>query len=203
MEATEQRLRACWFVPALIVPAFFILSSCGTLEVPKTKQAQAEVTPARPSEPAPEPETATPAMIEPPASPPVEMPKVGKTQAAKGPVRSQSARTRKPAAPRETTAPKEPATLAVAPDDLVGSDFASVLRVLREPNAVEKSALSVVWIYSDSDCMLRLFFYPEIATAKFHLLKYEFKSPTGERLAESSVCMQHITLARNDAGSTP
>jgi hypothetical protein len=51
--------------------------------------------------------------------------------------------------------------------------------------------------------MLRLFFYPEIATAKFHLLKYEFKSPTGERLAESSVCMQHITLARNDAGSTP
>jgi hypothetical protein len=81
---------------------------------------------------------------------------------------------------------------SVAPGELVGSDFTSVLEVLRDPDAVQESALTVVWTYSETDCTVLLYFYPDIQTTTFHLLKYDIRSAAGERLDDSKVCMKHL-----------
>jgi hypothetical protein len=90
---------------------------------------------------------------------------------------------------------------AVVPGELVGFDFPAVLHVLRRPDTVQNSALSIVWTYSQSDCMLQLFFYPDIQTKIFHLLKYDLKDSTGEKPSDSSLCMRRI--ARNDEPALP
>jgi hypothetical protein len=98
---------------------------------------------------------------------------------------------------------KEPEGVRIAPGELVGSDFSAVLEVLRKPDAVENSALTVVWTYSESDCMLRLFFYPDIQTTTFHVLKYDLRNASGERLDDNSPCMQHLTAMKNDESPGP
>ncbi|HXJ01929.1 MAG TPA: hypothetical protein VNH44_11945 [Micropepsaceae bacterium] len=101
-------------------------------------------------------------------------------------------------APSKDAAPEPD---AVVPSELMGFDFPAVLHVLRKPDAVQNSALSIVWTYSQSDCMLQLFFYPDIQTKIFHLLKYDLKDGTGEKPSDSSSCMRHI--ARTDESPLP
>ena len=107
----------------------------------------------------------------------------------------------KPAPPTPPITPPEPEAAAVAPSDLVGFDFPGVLRVLRRPDTVQNSALSIVWTYAQSDCTLQLYFYPDIQTRIFHLLKFDLKDSSGEKPSDSSSCMRH--MARNDEPSTP
>jgi hypothetical protein len=95
-------------------------------------------------------------------------------------------------------APPQTASSSMAPAELVGFEFASVLRVLRKPDSVQKNALSIVWVYSDSGCRLDLFFYPDIETAKFHLLKYELRKLEGEKAVDNSACMQQFMATRSD-----
>jgi hypothetical protein len=99
--------------------------------------------------------------------------------------------------------PSEPETgaAAVAPGDLVGFDFPHVLAILRRPDMVQNSALSIVWTYAQSDCTLQLYFYPDIQTRIFHLLKFDLKDGSGERPNDSSSCMRH--MARNDEPASP
>jgi hypothetical protein len=104
-----------------------------------------------------------------------------------------------PVLPQET--PPEPDTVTVMPSALVGFDFPSVLRVLRRPDTVQNSALSIVWTYAQSDCTLQLYFYPDIQTRIFHLLKFDLKDSSGEKPSDSSSCMRH--MARNDEPATP
>jgi len=54
--------------------------------------------------------------------------------------------------------PTEPEGAAVAPADLVGFDFPHVLKLLRRPDMIQNSALSIVWTYAQSDCTLQLYF---------------------------------------------
>jgi len=91
---------------------------------------------------------------------------------------------------------------AVALTDLVGSDFSSVLQVLRRPDNVEESSLSVVWTYQ-TECRLQLYFYPDIKTKVFRLLKYDLKDSSGERPANSNACMRSIMVAKNDEPASP
>jgi hypothetical protein len=100
------------------------------------------------------------------------------------------------------SAPASSAPRTVEPSELVGFNFDSVLEVLREPDAVEKNALSVVWTYAGSDCTLQLFFYPDIQTAVFRLLKYELKGSTGEKLNESGACMRPMMAMRKDGSQS-
>ena len=101
------------------------------------------------------------------------------------------------------TLPKDaaPEPETVVPSELVGFDFPAVLQVLRRPDTVQNSALSVVWTYSQPDCMLQLFFYPDIQTKTFHLLKYDLKDSAGEKPNDTSMCMRRI--ARNDEPTLP
>jgi hypothetical protein len=98
-----------------------------------------------------------------------------------------------------------PATriVRIQPAELVGFDFSSIREVLRRPDDVQSSALSVVWVYSESMCTLRLFFYPDIQTRTFHLLKYDVRGMSGERLNDSSLCMQKLAAARKDESEEP
>jgi len=98
--------------------------------------------------------------------------------------------------------PPPPELEAVAPADLVGSDFSSVLQVLRQPDNVEESSLSVVWTYR-SECRVQLYFYPDIKTRVFRLLKYDLKDSSGEKPANSNACMRSIMVAKNDEPATP
>ena len=91
---------------------------------------------------------------------------------------------------------------AVAPGNLVGSDFSSVLQVLRRPDNVEESSLSVVWTYQ-SECRLQLYFYPDIKTKVFRLLKFDLKDGSGEKPANSNACMRSIMVAKNDESASP
>ena len=104
----------------------------------------------------------------------------------------------KPASPKEM----EPEPETVAPSDLVGFDRPAVLQVLRQPDTMQSNALSVVWTYSQLDCTLQLYFYPDIQTRTFHLLKFDLKDGTGERPNNSGPCMRRI-VARNDKSAPP
>jgi hypothetical protein len=106
----------------------------------------------------------------------------------------------KPPAPPAKDTPPEPDP--VPPSELVGFDFPAVLQVLKRPDTVQNSALSIVWTYSQSECTLQLFFYPDIQTRIFHLLKYDLKDGTGEKPNDSSACMRRI-MARNDEPAIP
>lgn len=105
----------------------------------------------------------------------------------------------RPPPPKETAPEPEPE--AIAPSALVGFDYPAVLQVLRRPDMVHNSALSVVWTYSQSECTLQLYFYPDIQTRVFRLLKYDLKDGTGERPSDSSPCMRR--MARNDEPASP
>jgi len=133
-----------------------------------------------------------------------EMP-VSEPPAAAPPART--AVPRRPAPSRQASVqpsnpPVSAAPRTVEPAELVGYNFDSVLAVFRQPDAVEKNALSVVWTYAGSDCTLQLFFYPDIQTAVFRLLKYELKGNSGEKLNESGACMQPMMAMRKDGSQS-
>jgi len=110
---------------------------------------------------------------------------------------------RKPAPPKDVAPPpKAPEPTVFAPSDLVGFDFPAVLQVLRRPDSVQTSALSVVWTYSEPSCTLQLFFYPEIKTRTFRLLKHELKS-VAEGDAETKACMRDMMVMKADESALP
>ena len=112
---------------------------------------------------------------------------------------------RTPAVPAKKPTPpaREAEGPTIAPGELVGSDFMSVLHVLRKPDTVQSSALSVVWTYSQAECTLQLFFYPDIQTKVFRLLKYDLKSDAGENSADRSACLHDIMAVKNDESAVP
>jgi len=105
--------------------------------------------------------------------------------------------------PKRPAPPKEAEIPVIAPGELVGSDFTSVLLVLRRPDTVQTSALSVVWTYSPPECTVQLFFYPDIQTKVFRLLKYDLKSDAGEKSADRSACLHDIMAVKNDEPAVP
>jgi hypothetical protein len=68
----------------------------------------------------------------------------------------------------------------------------AILNVFRSPDTVQNNNLSVVWIYSPPGCTLQLYFYPDITTTTFHLLKYDLRNAAGETLMSADPCLQRI-----------
>lgn len=192
----------------LIAPA---LSSCANLglfqaEAPVVSEAppQPPVV-AEPPRPMEFPELAVGAQIV-DAPGMTEMEQPSEPQVASTMPPATNAMPRRPTPPRQASAqpPGPPAATprTVEPAELVGYNFDSVLAVLRQPDAVERNALSVVWTYSGSDCTLQLYFYPDIQTAVFRLLKYELKRASGERLNDGGACMQPMMAMRKDGAQS-
>lgn len=180
------------FRSALIFSASLALANCSTLKkpppnpVPVRMSAQAE---------AQEIPLADPVVDLPMADQP-QAPQIASVMPKRPPAKKAS-----PLAKGSSAKDATPETEAVVPSELVGFDFPAVLQVLRRPDSVQNSALSIVWTYSQSDCMLQLFFYPDIQTKIFHLLKYDLKDGTGEKPSDSNSCMRRI--ARTDEPTLP
>ncbi len=199
-----------WLLVGLVLSIAPVLSSCANLglfqaDAPAVSEAPPQppivAEPPRPTE---FPELAVGAQIV-DAPGMTEMAQASEPQVASTMPPAPNAMPRRPAPPRQASAQPNPPAAAprtVEPAELVGYNFDSVLAVLRQPDAVERNALSVVWTYAGSDCTLQLYFYPDIQTAVFRLLKYELKRTSGERLNDGGACMQPMMAMRKDGSQS-
>jgi hypothetical protein len=151
-------------------------------------------------------QNSTPMAILPAEGPAVEIPAVPKPEvprvASLMPNVKDLVVRKKPPPPKDVPAAKATESAVFAPADLVGFDFPSVLQVLRRPDSVQTSALSVVWTYSEPSCTLQLFFYPEIKTRTFRLLKHDLKS-AAQGDAERTACMRDMMVMKTDEPALP
>ncbi|HWA31414.1 MAG TPA: hypothetical protein VG867_09955 [Rhizomicrobium sp.] len=116
-----------------------------------------------------------------------------------------------PPAPKKAVAEKHPAKSAeqppekqasVDPESLLGLGPDVVLKRLGAPARIENGPLSREWIYAASGCSFRVFFYPDMNSTSFKVLKYGSRRDNGEWIDSSNVCVRHILTARdNDAGN--
>ena len=193
-----RRSVAVFFRIALILSASILVANCATPQTSRLGRAPAPMTTRSQAQEIPLQDP----VIESPTAEDPQAPQVASNVPRPRPPVRRPATPVKPAPsvpPKDV--PSEPETAAVAPADLVGFDFPQVLQRLRRPDMVQNSALSIVWTYAQPDCTLQLYFYPDIQTRIFHLLKFDLKDSSGERPNDSSSCMRH--MGRNDEPANP
>lgn len=88
---------------------------------------------------------------------------------------------------------------AIDPDHLIGLAPGAVQQLLGPPVRVENSNLSREWVYASGGCSFRLFFYPNLNTAAFRVLKYGSNDGNGELLDVSDTCVRRILMAKKNA----
>ncbi len=87
----------------------------------------------------------------------------------------------------------------IDPGRLIGMAPSAVRELLGPPLRVESYDLSREWVYASNGCSFRLFFYPNLNTAAFRVLKYGGNDGNGELMDVSDVCIRHILTARKNA----
>jgi hypothetical protein len=90
-------------------------------------------------------------------------------------------------------------TSPIDPDHLIGLAPGDVRQLLGPPARVEYSDLSREWIYASGGCSFRVFFYPNLNTASFRVLKYGGNHGNGDLMDVSDVCIRHILMAKKNA----
>jgi hypothetical protein len=88
---------------------------------------------------------------------------------------------------------------AIDPHHLIGLEPGAVQQLLGPPGRVENSDLSREWVYASGGCSFRLFFYPNLNTAAFRVLKYGGNDGNGELLDVSDTCIRRILMAKKNA----
>lgn len=165
-----------------VLLASLCLCGCSTLHPNPPPMPQPAAT-AEPAEAAPLPEAVKPV----PEPAPPQMASVERPPPA--------IPARPPAVPPRPKPSEPPPSPVPDMNTLIGADFAAILNVFRAPDTVQKNALYVVWVYSPPGCTLQLFFYPDIQTTQFHLLKYDLKSTVRETATAGPECMQGIVVS--------
>lgn len=97
---------------------------------------------------------------------------------------------------RHPEAPVEVASLD--PATLVGLRPPAVTRILGAPERTSKDEMSLVWTYGAQDCVLQVYFYPDLNTTDFHVLKYSLAGGDGKPLDAADPCLRKILSAKND-----
>ncbi len=199
MEWTSRVARSCVLG---LLPIVLILAGCSALRGLQHEQAVGKTTIAPPAE-----ERLVEPVIQGPKVSEIQSAKISEPEMPRVASRTPNAKdspTRKRAAPppKRPPLPKLAETVIVEPADLVGFDFSSVLQVLRKPDTVQSNALSVVWTYTEPSCTLQLFFYPDIQTKIFHLLKHDLKG-AADGGTERNACMRDIMAMKNDEPPSP
>jgi hypothetical protein len=102
---------------------------------------------------------------------------------------------------RVKPAPRAPQDKAVTidPDRLIGMGPGEVRKLLGTPVQTRNDQLPREWIYGTGRCSFRVFFYPNLNTASFRVLKYGSSDGNGELIDTSDVCIRHILTARKNA----
>jgi hypothetical protein len=181
-----------------LLPMILLLASCSALRGLERGQPVGKATVAPPAQEMLVEPVVQPPMVPSPIISEPEMPRI----ASLTPNAKDSAARKKVAPPKQPPVPKLAEPVIVAPADLVGYDFSSVLQVLRRPDTVQSNALSIVWTYSEPSCTLQLFFYPDIQTKIFRLLKHDLKG-AADGTAERNACMRDIMAMKNDEPASP
>ncbi|MBU6443570.1 MAG: hypothetical protein KGR48_06635 [Alphaproteobacteria bacterium] len=107
---------------------------------------------------------------------------------------------RKPAAPvRPAEQARPPVQVAsIDPHSLVGLTAPAVTQLLGKPGATANDQMSLVWTYAGDGCVLKIYFYSDLKTADFHVLKYSVAGADGAPLADAAPCLRQIQSAKND-----
>jgi hypothetical protein len=87
----------------------------------------------------------------------------------------------------------------IDPDKLIGMDTQGVQKLLGAPVRVKNDDLSREWVYAAPGCSFRVFFYPNLNSASFRVLKYGGSGDNGELLDVSDVCVRRILTAKSNA----
>lgn len=87
----------------------------------------------------------------------------------------------------------------IDPSRLIGMAPGAVRELLGPPLRIESYDLSREWVYASNGCSFRIFFYPNLNTAAFRVLKYGGNDGNGELMDVSDVCIRHILTARKNA----
>lgn len=87
----------------------------------------------------------------------------------------------------------------IDPDQLIGMEPSGVRKLLGAPARTRNDQLPREWIYGTGRCSFRVFFYPNLNTASFRVLKYGSSDGNGELIDASDVCIRHILTARKNA----
>ncbi len=142
-------------------------------------------TPALPVEPAPAPvaEFAPAVVAQPPPPTPAPRPK-------------RVARETKPIPELRALRDK---LIQIDPHSLIGMDTRGVQKLLGTPAQVRNDDLSREWVYASPGCSFRVFFYPNLNSASFRVLKYGSSGDSGEVLDVSDVCVRRILTAKSNA----
>jgi hypothetical protein len=87
----------------------------------------------------------------------------------------------------------------IDPHSLIGMDTKGVQKLLGTPAQVRNDDLSREWVYASPGCSFRVFFYPNLNSASFRVLKYGSNGDSGELLDVSDVCVRRILTAKSNA----
>ena len=142
-------------------------------------------TPPPPDEPAPAPVAELPSPVTVQPAPPTPAPRPRRV-----------ARESKPAPELRTLHDK---LVLIDPDRLIGMDTQAVRKLLGTPVRVKNDDLSREWVYASPGCSFRVFFYPNLNSASFRVLKYGGSDNNGELLDVSDVCVRRILTAKSNA----
>lgn len=106
--------------------------------------------------------------------------------------------------PHKADAPAPAETRQVAmvnPNALVGMRPAAVTGLLGSPAGTTKDELSLIWTYAADGCVLKVYFYPDLKTADFHVLKFTLADGDGQPLDEEAPCRRKLlAMKANDTG---
>ena len=100
---------------------------------------------------------------------------------------------------RRRVTPPEPAPqiAMIEPNTLVGKKRSAVTRLLGAPARITKEEMSYVWIYEADGCALKVYFYPDLKTSTFHVLKFSLADPQGKPLDSDASCRRKLLAVRD------
>ncbi|MDE2462773.1 MAG: hypothetical protein KGO02_03540 [Alphaproteobacteria bacterium] len=103
-------------------------------------------------------------------------------------------------APAEARSARPRKTM-VEPQSLIGLRRGQVARQLGQPHGIAKDGPGLVWRYVAAGCGLNVYFFPDLKTNEFHVLKFSLEGPDGKALDINAPCRrQLLALKDQNAG---
>ncbi len=87
---------------------------------------------------------------------------------------------------------------SIDPATLVGKKPVAVTRILGTPERINRDEMSLIWTYAADGCVLQVYFYPDLNTTDFHVLKYNLAGGDGKPLTAADPCMREILSMKID-----
>jgi hypothetical protein len=108
----------------------------------------------------------------------------------------------RPPAPHHHPGPAEAKTLRprktmIVPENLIGLRPDQVSGQLGRPKKIAKDGPGLVWRYVAAGCGLNVYFFPDLKTNEFHVLKFSLEGADGKALDVNAPCRRQL-LALKD-----